>query len=166
MIGFAEEIDYEPAPSVAPPPLIIDYKYKAIAGSIGEKGSIRSGTEPGSGELDKSRTKKRKTEPTSRPRETDEIRLAGRQKQIDYGKNTIGYEKYLATIPKYHHRNCSSLPRPTNSCRTPVERTVSKTILVLQISIRYAVNAAGMDRSVSGVVYCIASTLSSNSRIV
>lgn len=102
MIGFAEdEIDYEPAPTVAPPPLIIDYKYKATAGGIGEKGPVRSYAEPGSGEPDESQLKKRKTELTSRPRETDKNRLVGRQKQIDYGKNTRGYENYLADIPKY-----------------------------------------------------------------
>jgi len=34
-------------------------------------------------------------------RETDALILARRQKQIDFGKNTIGYVKYLEQVPKY-----------------------------------------------------------------
>ncbi|CAM9747870.1 unnamed protein product, partial [Choristocarpus tenellus] len=33
-------------------------------------------------------------------KETDPRRLAQRQKQIDYGKNTLGYDIYVATVPK------------------------------------------------------------------
>lgn len=34
-------------------------------------------------------------------KETDPHRLSQRQKQIDYGKNTLGYDRYTQLLPKY-----------------------------------------------------------------
>jgi hypothetical protein len=34
-------------------------------------------------------------------RESDAHRLAQRQKQIDMGKNTLGYQRYKAAVPRW-----------------------------------------------------------------
>jgi len=36
-----------------------------------------------------------------KPVESDPHRLCQRQKQIDYGKNTLGYERYTEMVPRY-----------------------------------------------------------------
>ena len=34
-------------------------------------------------------------------RETDAHRLAQRQKQIDFGKNTLGYQRFTEEVPRW-----------------------------------------------------------------
>ena len=89
MLGLEDEIDYEPAASA--PTLQIRYKYEK---------HIRNAPELGSEAIvDDQVCKKRKIE--ERPEhEADQRRLAGRQKQIDYGKNTAGYKNYIARVPR------------------------------------------------------------------
>lgn len=47
-------------------------------------------------------------------RETDALILARRQKQIDFGKNTIGYVKYLEQVPKHERRKRHPKTPPKN----------------------------------------------------
>nr|CAD7204853.1 unnamed protein product [Timema douglasi] len=53
--------------------------------------------------------------------ETDLDTLVRRQKQIDYGKNTLGYDTYIQSVPKYcllliHPRYKTSGNKPLASC--------------------------------------------------
>uniref|UniRef100_A0A2S2NJ93 Histone RNA hairpin-binding protein n=1 Tax=Schizaphis graminum TaxID=13262 RepID=A0A2S2NJ93_SCHGA len=47
-------------------------------------------------------------------RETDALILARRQKQIDFGKNTIGYVKYLEQVPKHERTKRHPKTPPKN----------------------------------------------------
>lgn len=81
-----DEIDYEPIEPA--PQLIAKFEYTKSARNIG------ADSEGGA-------KKRPRLAPEERPKETDSRRLAGRQKQIDYGKNTEGYASYIAATPKY-----------------------------------------------------------------
>ena len=43
-------------------------------------------------------------------KETDPNKLAQRQKQIDLGKNTVGYDRYVQDKPKYAHTTITGSP--------------------------------------------------------
>lgn len=53
-------------------------------------------------------------------KETDPHRLAQRQKQIDYGKNTVGYDLYCAAVPRYVQQLVVRHLRPRNAQFTHV----------------------------------------------
>ncbi|KAG1710321.1 hypothetical protein DVH05_017325 [Phytophthora capsici] len=62
----------------------------------------RRGTDSNSKPNDNSKVPTVKT--LANEKETDPHRLAQRQKQIDYGKNTIGYDRYCAKVPRHQRR--------------------------------------------------------------
>eukprot|EP01018_Ginkgo_biloba_P009315 Gb_30655 [translate_table: standard] len=41
-----------------------------------------------------------------KPLETDAHKVSQRQKQIDYGKNTLGYEQYVELVPRNQRKRC------------------------------------------------------------
>ena len=56
-------------------------------------------------------------EPRPEPEPLDAHRIAQRQKQVDYGKNTLAYDNYVRTVPRYvcvpclHGRGIPAPPR-------------------------------------------------------
>ena len=62
-------------------------------------------------------------------RETDPRRLSQRRKEIAYGKNTLGYERYLAQVPK-HKRGArySEHPRTPDSTKKVSKRAFDGTV--------------------------------------
>lgn len=46
------------------------------------------------------RAKPKSSSKKDKPKETNERRLAARQKQIDIGKATVGYKNFIAQVPK------------------------------------------------------------------
>lgn len=64
--------------------------------------SVRNAPELSSSELaDLEEGMRRKRGDGTAERELDEKRLGSRQKQLDYGKNTVGYQQYLSMVPRY-----------------------------------------------------------------
>jgi histone RNA hairpin-binding protein len=64
----------------------------------------------------------------SEQKETDAHRLAQRQKQIDYGKNTLGYDRYCALVPR-HRRGLRDPATPDKTAlvgKKVFDRMVSK----------------------------------------
>ena len=58
--------------------------------------------------------------------ETDPHRLRQRQKQVDYGKNTLGYDRYTQMVPKERRRRTD--PRtPDIHARISTKRVASST---------------------------------------
>ena len=57
-------------------------------------------------------------------KETDARRLEQRQKQIDYGKNTVGYERYCRLVPKKKRRR--ELIETEHPVTPDIQRGVSK----------------------------------------
>lgn len=73
--------------------------------------------------------------------ETDDKRLAQRQKQIDFGKNTQGYQRYVAEIPK----NARYAAQCATHRTSPV-LTDDEAILRLQTSSRRCRSGPGTGR--------------------
>ncbi|TMW67072.1 hypothetical protein Poli38472_012188 [Pythium oligandrum] len=55
-------------------------------------------------------------------RETDPHRLAQRQKQIDYGKNTLGYDRYCAQVPRRERRRGEHPMTPDKTLKVSKKR--------------------------------------------
>eukprot|EP00884_Botryococcus_braunii_P006033 jgi/Botrbrau1/15430/Bobra.43_2s0056.2 len=65
--------------------------------------------------------------------ETDLVKLAWRQKQIDYGKNTLGYQLYIQTVPRSKRRSLHDGLVPIDPMTPDIRRSCSKRAFAGQV---------------------------------
>jgi len=86
-----------PASIKKSPPIIIPKTARDTAIAMRREWRLKPNIDETENSAQNKKTLKDKKE---KPKESDEHRLSQRQKQIDYGKNTVGYENFIKLIPK------------------------------------------------------------------